>query len=344
MEIIEYKIKKGDTLESIAEKHHITINELVDFHNRNCGITQQIIGNNIPFHITNIIVEFTSHKNIQKKKFYDKKIRKARYRTKQINIVKINDIINTHTTVRCEYLFELNKNQAKVKLEDSIYNFYADGTKDLEQFIRTSDSIKKEMEYLLNDGGEIIEIVNIEKLQQDWHRFKKQMPFNNLVKNSKPEVLKQLIDAGNSEFSSSDILLKNCKNNLFNQIIFSQYLKKQPDNFVNEQFETMSHFFPQITFKVDCETKVRNISNRNTNFVKKGKPLFIDIDKMILLYEQYYKPQIQFKFTDHIYDYEIFYTISNEDGLIDEASVHLSERIKNNVESQVVYQLKRIEL
>ncbi|REC59102.1 hypothetical protein DRF65_27745 [Chryseobacterium pennae] len=343
MGLKEYIIQKGDNLKKIAEHHYVSVEELLKFHNENCTLTQQIIGNEIPLHITKILVEFANHKSGERK-LSDFKNRKARYRTKQINIVKINDVINTHTSVRCEYLLELKKNQAKVILQDSVYNFYAEGTQDLEQFVRTSDSLKKEVDYQLNSNGEIVEILNLEALQQGWHRFKKQLPLNNLVKNNKPEIIKQLIDAGNIEFGSPDILLKNCKNNLFNQIIFGQYLKRQFDEFTNEQFETLSHFFPEIAFKVECETTVRNTTENQTNFLKKGRPLFVDIDNMILLYEKYYKPQIQFKFTDHIYEYEVFFTVSNEDGLIDEATIHLSERIKNNVESQVVYQLKRVEL
>ena len=56
MEIIQYEIQQGDTLKSIAEKYNLTVKELVDFHNQNCGITQQIIGSEIPFHINSISI------------------------------------------------------------------------------------------------------------------------------------------------------------------------------------------------------------------------------------------------------------------------------------------------
>ncbi|MGE8552531.1 MAG: LysM peptidoglycan-binding domain-containing protein [Chryseobacterium jejuense] len=42
MEYIQYKIQKGDTLESIAIMHNTTVKDLVRFHNDHCGATQMI--------------------------------------------------------------------------------------------------------------------------------------------------------------------------------------------------------------------------------------------------------------------------------------------------------------
>ena len=56
MEIIEYQIQQVDTLESIAEKYNITVEELVDYHNQHCGITQQILGDKIPINVNLIFL------------------------------------------------------------------------------------------------------------------------------------------------------------------------------------------------------------------------------------------------------------------------------------------------
>lgn len=355
MEFTKYKVQPGDTLKSIADQQEINIKELVDFHNKNCGITNVIIANKLPIHLKFIFLKNKEYFDSDNMRDFTENVldkipkREARYRTKQINIVKLNDVINAHSAIKCDYYLALyNKiddgRMADVKLDDSIYNFYTDGSEVLADFIRSSDTVKSNMMYSLDEKGAIQDLLNEESLQQNWHRFKKQLPMNNFFQNTPSEVLQQIINAGNIEYNSKNILLKNSNANLFNKIIFSQYLTKSFDNFEYEQFETESHFFPQITFKVDFETTKKSEDDSVVNYIKKGKPGFIDVDRMILLYEKFYRAQIEFKFTDYIYDIEISFSVSKEDGLINEASVNLSERIKNNMESQVLYELKRVEL
>ena len=93
MEIFENRIKKGDTLESIAKEYNITVDELVDFHNKNCGITQQIIGSDLPFHLEFLALSSNSFKN-----FVVDNIEKGhnllnysnRYRREEYNLILID--------------------------------------------------------------------------------------------------------------------------------------------------------------------------------------------------------------------------------------------------------------
>lgn len=50
-EVLEYEIKDIDTLESISKQYNQSIEEIVNFHNQNCGITQQIIGDTFPMYL-----------------------------------------------------------------------------------------------------------------------------------------------------------------------------------------------------------------------------------------------------------------------------------------------------
>ena len=355
MEFIKYKIQQGDTLQSIAEQQETTVKELVAFHNKNCGITNVIIANTLPIHLKYIFLKDRMNATPAGGKDFTENVldkitnRAARYRTKQINVIKLNDVINAHSAIQCDYYLSLeNKTDtgriAEVRLDDSVYNFYTSGSEELADFIRASDTVKNTLIYALDDKGGIRDLLNEESLQQNWHRFKKQLPMNKFFQKTPSEVLQQIINAGNIEYNSKNILLRNSNSNLFNKITFSQYLTRSFENFEQEHFETESHFFPQISFKVDFETIRKSEDDFTVNYTKKGKPRFVDIDKMILLYEKFYRPQIEFKFTDYIYDIEIDFSVSKEDGLIHEASVNLSERIKNNMESQVLYELKRVEL
>lgn len=272
----------------------------------------------------------------------------ARYRTKQINIIKINDVISAHSAIKCDYLLSLDRgigdNTAIVRLDDSVYNFYTKGSEALEDFVRASDTVKRELIYKVGNHGEIIDLLNIEEIQQNWHRFKKQLPMNPIFRDAKADVLQNIINTGNTEYNSKEILLNNSASNLFNKIIFSQYLTKSSEKFRIEEFETQSHFFPEIKFQVECETKLRSEDDKQFHYAKRGKIIFVDVDRMILLYEERYREQIEFKFTNYLYDFNVNFSVSKIDGLINNASVNIDERIKNNMQSEILYELKRVEL
>lgn len=271
--------------------------------------------------------------------------KKARYRTTQINIVKINGVISAHATIKAEYLLLFNSlNKVEVLLEDSIYNFHTKGTEQLAELIRVTDTVKKKMVYALDSKGRLKDLLNFSEVQETWERFKKNASnFASFQKVDAQHIIK-LNQAGNVEYYDKELLLKNSNSNLFNQIIFSQYLTKEFENFEAETFDTQSHFFPEIQFTVNCETKQQREEENSISYAKKGTPLFINKSKMIALYEKLYKKQIEYKFTDYIYDFNTHFTVSKEDGLIDKATVTISERIKNNMESEVIYELKRVEL
>ena len=272
--------------------------------------------------------------------------KKARYRTKQINIIKINGNISAHSTIQCDYYFafDQNRNIAKVRLDDSVYQFNTNGSEQLAYFIKTTDTIKKEMIYAIKSDGEIKDLLNQEAIQQNWLAFKKDLPTYELFESAQQEAIDQIIKSGDTEYYSKDLLLKNSATNLFNRIMFGQYLTRDFSAFEIEEFETMSHFFPQVSFMVSCETKKAKDSKEQVKYLKNGKPQFIDVDKMFRLYEQMYKEQVGFKFTDYLYDYDVNFTVSKRDSLIDYASVTIDERVKNNLQSQVMYELKRVEL
>lgn len=260
--------------------------------------------------------------------------KEARYRTKQINIVKINGNISAHSTVECDYYFGFDQKRkiGKARLDDSVYNFNTSGSEQLADFIRTTDTIKKEMIYSFKSDGEIEDLLNMEAIQQNWLAFKQNLPTYELFESAQPEAIDQIIQSGDTEYYSKELLLKNSATNLFNRIMFGQYLTRSFSAFEIEEFETISHFFPQVSFTVSCETKRAKDNEEQVKYLKSGKPQFIDVDKMIRLYEQMYKEQVGFKFTDYLYDYDINFTVSKTDGLIDYASVNINERVKNNLQ------------
>lgn len=270
----------------------------------------------------------------------------TRYRCEQINIVKLNGVISAHSTIKTEYLLKfIGHNNAIVTLTDSIYNFFTRGTEELVGFISSSDQIKGKMHYALDDRGRIKEILNKKELIEKWNDFRVHLEENPYIQKLSQEAKKNIIETGDREFSSSDdILFKNSYANLFNQIIFGQYLKHDFYNFQGEIIKTHSHFFPDIKFDVNCETKKQTEDEEFVTYLNMGKPLYVNISDMILLYEKFYKEQLQYKFTDYKYELEMNYTISKKDNRITEANASINEAVKNNMESQVLYNLRKVEL
>lgn len=272
----------------------------------------------------------------------------TRYRCEQTNIIKLNGVINAHSTVKAEYLlsfpFENQNKIAEVKLEDSIYNFFTKGTEELVGFLSSSDRIKSRMLYELDSRGKIKNISNFLELRDLWKKYRNNISDNSFVKKLDQDAKKRIVESGDIEFYSPKILLKNANTNLFNQIILNQYLVCNYSDFQNEILKTRSHFFPDIEFDVNCEVNIYSESDNRITFQEIGLPTYVNISDMIALYEKFYKEQLQYRFTDYSYKIRMDYTIDKTDNRIMTASVSINEAVKNNMESQVLFHLKRVEL
>lgn len=272
----------------------------------------------------------------------------VRYRSVQINIVKIEGAISAHATIKAEYLLTLSSQPGAlcptVELLDSVYNFHTKGSEQTAELVRATDTIKRRLLYKLDDRGNPVKLLNHEEVLQNWRAFQAALPNSGLCAHIDDATLRQFIAVGDAEYTSEEVLLRNSRTALFNKIIFSQYLTRDADQFEIETFATQSHFFPQVQFDVRCKTERQGEDLETVHYSKSGKPLFVDKSQMIELYEKLYRAQIGFKFTDYLYDYESTFSVSKRESLIQKAEVVIRERIKNNMESEVVYKLRAVEL
>lgn len=271
-----------------------------------------------------------------------------RHRSTQINIVKIDGVISAHATIKAEYLLTISRQadaiRATVQLEDSVYDFHTKGSEQAAELVRATDTIKKRLVYQLNDRGNPVKLLNQLEVQQTWQEFKANMSSAGYRDRMDEETFRRFIAAGDAEYNSEELLLKNSGTALFNKLVFGQYLTNENDRFDVSIFETQSHFFPQIRFDVHCETTRRGESEGLVHYATTGKPLFVDKSHMIALYEKLYLAQIGFKFTDYSYDFEASFGVSHGEKLIRKAEAAIHERVKNNMESEVIYRLREVEL
>lgn len=271
-----------------------------------------------------------------------------RYRSTQINIVKIDGVISAHATIKAEHLVTISRQadalRATVLLEDTVYDFHTRGTEQAAELIRATDRIKKRLVYQLNDKGAPVKLLNFLEIQQIWKEFKANMANGGPGAKMDAETSRRFIEVGDIEYNSEQLLLKNSETALFNKIVLGQYLTNETDHFDGESFETQSHFFSPIRFNVHCETRRRGESDGMVHYAKSGKPLFVDKARMIELYDQLYLTQLGFKFTDYLYDFEAAFSLSPQEKLVHTAEVAIRERVKNNLESEVIFRLRKVEL
>lgn len=273
--------------------------------------------------------------------------RQARYRAEQINLVKVDGAITAHATIKTEYLLTLSSTMgalsATVTLEDSVYNFHTTGSESLAAMVRATDSIKKRLVYLLDEKGLPARLLNLPEVQEAWRTFKQDLSTNGFSERLGEEGVARFIEAGDIEYNSQAIILQMSATSLFHKVIFGQHLRGGAEH-QGEVFDTQSHFFPQIRFDVHCQASTQEESEDSVTLVKVGKPLFVDKSSMMSLYEQIYRPKIGFKFTDHHYTYETNSTVAKGDRLVRRADAAIHEAIKNNLEAQVIYKLRTVEL
>ncbi len=273
---------------------------------------------------------------------------KVRYRATQINMVKIDGAISAHATVKTEYLLTLERpkdsRRATVELEDSVYNFHTKGTEAAAALVRATDRIKRRLVYELDSKGVPVGLLNIAEVQENWRAFKETMTREGCPEGMDEKMSERFVTAGDIEYNSEEIILKNSNVTLFNKVVFGQYLTRDEQDFEVEIFHTQSQIFPQITFDVHCLTENQGESNGTVHFCKKGEPLFVDKSAMMALYEKMYRERIGYKFTDYIYEFTARFSIQKDINLIQKAEIRIAERIKNNVEYEVAYELRAVEL
>ena len=159
----------------------------------------------------------------------------VRYRSTQINIVKIDGAISAHATIKAEHLLTLSGPQSAIRptveLIDSVYDFHTKGSEQAAELVRATDTIKRRLVYQLNEMGAPNKLLNQGEIWQNWRDFQAELPKNGLRTSMDEATFRQFIAAGDAEYSSEEVLLKNSGTALLNKILFGQYLTREEDRF-----------------------------------------------------------------------------------------------------------------
>lgn len=120
---------------------------------------------------------------------------------------------------------------------------------------------------------------------------------------------------------------------------------KSPENFEFEKLQTMSNFFKDIVIEANF-TYSKLKEDEKFIFIVKESELDrnkLDEIEMVKQYNKLYKPKIKYDFTEYDYKYRATMKLNKEDGLIENLTLSLTEKNKNNLICDISFDLKRIE-
>jgi LysM repeat protein len=348
MEVIKYEIKKGDTLELIAEREGISVKDLVNFHNDNCGLTNTIIGNSFPIHLKYLFLEAGVSQKIEISKISFQK--KARYRCEQNNVIVIDGKPSFSSQTKTQYLLSVKKENSDnifaVTLEDYVNSIQPEEMEPAFNLIKEIELVRNNVVFTQNEKGEINSIINLPELSDKWANFinnkSKEIPFYNEMKARAPETIEDFITNGNKEFSNETELGAVLGKNLFYHILLKANLKNDDDFRISQQ----SQLFPNIKLNTDVSKTLISNEENTTTYRLAGTldKNSVNENEIIKLYQEMYQPIIKYSFTEFNFIYRITYTIQNETGFLINATASIKEQVKNNYETITKFELRRIEL
>lgn len=349
MELIKYEIKKGDTLKSIAEKQGISIEELVNFHNLYCGTTNFIIGNKLPIHLQTILLEKKTKEEINKT-IEDRKFpQKARYRCEQFNTTKVEDRISFHCNTKKEYTVEKNTDntRAKVKLKEYLYKINPENMSLAIEAVKELEFDKEDVVLALNKDNTIKEVVNFSQIKEKWESFKPKLAaseFYRQVEKINSKAAEDIIKGGALEFENETNLRKTYDKSLLYHVLFNDYdaHKKREKNDI---LKFISQMFVSIPIELELQHTIIKEDDYFVEYRTVGTLLKDKIDTSVLKdqYNKFYKPIIEYSFTEYNYDYRIRRMVDKRTGTIVNASALMKEEVKNNYQLLTQFDLKQIE-
>lgn len=351
--IFKHRIKKEDTLFSLANEYGTTVEQLKNYHNSFSGATSLIVSDVLPIHLDYI--------NINKKSVVDKEIKtnlnnlidfenKARYRCEQNNLVLVDGNANFSAQIKSQYLVSNKKNIGfsllNVVLEDYINAIQPSGMENAFDLIKQIEWIRNIITFT-HSGGKVEKIINIKELQSKWNFFLKEtsetIPFYRELKSKSPETIKDFIDNGTKEFSNERVFGETIGKNLFYHSLVNIY---NHDSQSEYSFTQQSQLFPNINLKMNVVKSVVSNDESTTTYRLVGTldRENLNENEMKNLYEKFYQPIIKFSFTEFDYIYRITYEVDNETGQLLKSTASLKEFVKNNYDVITKFELRKVEL
>lgn len=330
MEIIEYKIKKGDTLESIAEEYNISVEELVNFHNKNCGITQQIIRDRIPLHITFVLLNQNT-----KKKGIERNIISYRIKSNNeyYNFKKIVHSTNNEIKISIE---KLDENKFSIKQFSKIINCKSPNYDNLLILLALLDRPFENVVLSTDDFGNIISIDNQKEIENEWEIVKSEL--NDVTEDK--ELLSNLFEDEKKVFAKS---LEHIKANIQFNLLFPGKFNVKDSVKINEgpTVNLYSSLFSGTKITIRFKNKI--LFKEDNIFEIENKAFFDKKNETILkdLYDETFRELLGNNF---FYDFQLKSKYRINQGIIESCESDFIENINDTMVSKSTYKIEKIYL
>lgn len=274
----------------------------------------------------------------------------ARYRCTQVNLTKLLNEITFSSTIKTQYLLSTAKKDVKyfhTLLEDYIYEIDPPAMKVVFEAIQPVEFIRNDIKFSQNERGEVEQILNFSQLQRKWNIFRdKDLPnleFYKRLKEQNEAAIKDMIQTGNKEFSKIENLINNIDKNLFYHVLLRANVGNDLADYTLRQG---SQLFPNLELVTDVVKRKVSEDDKKVVYHLVGtlRRDSIDDKKLSAQYDKLYKPVIKYSYSEFDYIYRIVYTLNAETGILLDAQVSLSEKVKNNYETITQFTIEKVEL
>jgi hypothetical protein len=278
----------------------------------------------------------------------------ARYRCEQTAVIKTNGLIVSHADTKREFLVSklIRHNDVFVEVEmiDNIISIKPKHLLEVAQLFTEIDKVKcsKVIVEVDKRTGKIAKINNHQYIIDKWHEYRNDLynKFNFLRTEVNQNKRDNFITAIDNMIVNQKILIEDLNTKLFFDLFFDKYLVTKENLFDPYKREFNSQLFEgvkiELSFKQDILQETHDgFKVKKTGKIKKDK---LDISAIESIYNEKYKPNIHYKFSEYdfiVIDNTVMSTGNNY--WIEQSDISIIERVKNNIDILVDYKLKKIE-
>lgn len=271
----------------------------------------------------------------------------ARYRCEQLNTTKVEDHISFHCTTKKQYHLQYeDADKVKVGLEQFLYKINPEVLKDAIIATEPLEYSKENVAISLSKDNSINRILNFGEIQKKWSDFKPELMKTAFYKSLLQHDFKaaeSFLAGGDTEFGSEENLIKTYEKSFFFHVLFNDY-----DPWIDREKKQRLKFSSQIFVNVPIELELTHgVIDENSEIVEimtVGKLVKENLDNKLLeeQYDKFYKPMIEYNFTEYNYEYVIRRIVEKKTALIISAKANLKEEVKYNYQFITQFDLKKI--
>jgi hypothetical protein len=275
----------------------------------------------------------------------------AKYRSEQLVVIKIDGIIENHAETKLEYKVKKmvvnGQLMAKVDLVDQVLNIQPSYLQESMTLMGKIDVIKSNALVVIEPAnGKVKGIANIDEIKNNWLAFKNDIYAGTSFVQS-PEIkanIETFVKNVDTQMNEESIML-DFQVRPFFDLFFDSYLVDKAYTFNNYTKLYYSQLFDHLPVEFDV---TQTLIDEQPNLLTINKQARLNSNNMHLadfekIYDLKYKPRIGYKFSNYDFEHQTQVSYNLNENLLSDASMGISETVKNNIELIVDYTVRRIE-